>query len=119
MSRRLLPARLREAPLTAPKPPMSFGNLVPANLNWTDWDRRVADALSSYWANFAAKGDPNGKGLPAWPAMGKSGNRRMVLGDKIEVEPEMDKARLDFFESYYSSLLSPHSLIREKRGQAT
>ncbi len=34
----------------------------------TDVDRRLADILSSYWVNFATSGDPNGKGLPAWPA---------------------------------------------------
>ncbi len=72
--------------------------------NWTDLDRQVADALSSYWANFAANGDPNGKGLPVWPAIKKAGDRVMVLGDKIEVGPVPDKARLDFFEEYYSSL---------------
>lgn len=81
-----------------------FNNLAPANLSWTDLDRKVADALSSYWVNFAASGDPNGKGLPAWPAYGKNNNRAMVLGDKIEVGPEPDKARLDFFDAYYSGL---------------
>jgi para-nitrobenzyl esterase len=81
-----------------------FNNMVPANSGWTDLDRKVADALSSYWANFAANGDPNGKGLPTWPAIGKHGNRAMVLGDKIEIGPEPDKARLEFFDTYYSSL---------------
>jgi para-nitrobenzyl esterase len=36
--------------------------------NWTDDDRKMAGAMASYWANFAANGDPNGKGLSAWPA---------------------------------------------------
>jgi para-nitrobenzyl esterase len=67
----------------------------------------VADALSSYWANFAAKGDPNGKGLPFWPAFRKSDGRPMVLGDEIKIGPEPDKAKLDFFEAYYSSLYRP------------
>ncbi len=81
-----------------------FQNLVPASLNWTGLDRQVADTLSSYWANFAANGNPNGKGLPAWPAYGKNSNRAMVLGDKIEIGPEPDKAKIDFFDSYYSTI---------------
>ena len=32
-----------------------------------DLDRKLADTISSYWVNFAANGNPNGKGLPSWP----------------------------------------------------
>ena len=24
--------------------------------------------MATYWANFAKRGDPNGEGVPAWPA---------------------------------------------------
>ncbi|MBN1571284.1 MAG: carboxylesterase family protein [Acidobacteria bacterium] len=67
---------------------------------FTDADRKIGDILVSYWANFAAKGDPNGKGLPAWPSFGEKGVI-MELGDKNEAIPVAgSSARLAFFEAY-------------------
>ena len=34
----------------------------------TDADRAVAQSMNAYWANFAKTGNPNGPGLPEWPA---------------------------------------------------
>jgi para-nitrobenzyl esterase len=33
----------------------------------TPAQRKISDTMIGYWTNFAAKGDPNGKDLPAWP----------------------------------------------------
>ena len=41
----------------------AFNSPYSTDRPWTDEDRRIADIMSSYWANFAATGDPNGKGL--------------------------------------------------------
>jgi para-nitrobenzyl esterase len=78
-----------------------FNNPAP---DWTDLDRRVADSVSSYWANFAAQGNPNGKGLPVWPACKGINLKPMVLGDTMEAGPGIDQAKADFFDAYYSSL---------------
>ena len=29
--------------------------------------RKISDIMIGYWTNFAARGNPNGKGLPNWP----------------------------------------------------
>jgi len=35
---------------------------------WTADDRKVSNLMIGYWTNFAKTGNPNGDGLPAWPA---------------------------------------------------
>lgn len=38
------------------------------NLPWSASDRKLSDDMAAYWTNFAKHGDPNGPGLPRWPA---------------------------------------------------
>lgn len=39
---------------------------------WEDWDYALSHTMSSYWANFAKQGDPNGSGLPRWEPYSES-----------------------------------------------
>lgn len=77
-----------------------FENLL-GNRPWTDQDRQLADSISSYWVNFATNGDPNGKGLPVWPAFDAKANLRMILGDKIDVGPGLTKDQLAVYQALY------------------
>ena len=78
-----------------------FENLLPPRA-WTDLDHQVSDTMSSYWVNFAANGDPNGKGLAQWPAFDDiKSDRPMVLGDQAEIGPAPNPAQLAFFERVY------------------
>lgn len=44
-----------------------FDHLQQYPWRWTPADHRLADEMSSYWANFVKSGNPNGAGLPHWP----------------------------------------------------
>jgi para-nitrobenzyl esterase len=86
----------------------AFGHLD-GSRTWTDSDRRVADAMSSYWVNFARTGDPNGKGpnginLAKWPVYDGKNQRVMVLGNPPEGAESPSEAQLAFFRSYFDKL---------------
>lgn len=84
-----------------------FQNLLPPRA-WTNLDHEVSDMLSSYWTNFAANGDPNGKGLTKWPAYDDKFNAGpMVLGDQAESGPAPHPGQLAFFESVYEKQRGP------------
>ena len=63
---------------------------------WTDEDRRIGDQMSSYWVNFAKTGNPNGPGLPNWPAFDGKTEQLMELGDHFQPIPLADKAQARF-----------------------
>jgi para-nitrobenzyl esterase len=79
-----------------------FGNLR-AGRSWEDKDRAVSDAMSSYWVNFATTGNPNGKGLAKWPGYDAKSDPLMEFGDKIEVQHNINKAGLDFFDRFVTA----------------
>jgi len=68
---------------------------------WTEADRKLGDIISSYWVNFAANGNPNGKGLPKWPGYNDNTQELMNFGSHVSVVPEPRKAELDFFETVF------------------
>jgi para-nitrobenzyl esterase len=68
---------------------------------WENTDREIADIMSSYWASFAATGNPNRKGLPLWPAFDPKALQTMELGDKFEPVPVADPVKIDFFRRFF------------------
>jgi len=62
--------------------PYIFDNLNQSHRPWTMEDEKIAETMSSYWTNFIATGDPNGNGLPKWPAFRDAPEETMELGDK-------------------------------------
>jgi len=80
-----------------------FHNLLGAR-PWEDVDRKLSDLMSSYWVNFAAAGDPNGKGLPKWPVYREKSDVALELGDEVKTGQAPHKAELDFLDVYFRGL---------------
>jgi para-nitrobenzyl esterase len=77
--------------------PYVFRTIDRLNRPWEAVDRTLADNVSSYWANFARKGDPNGVGLPRWPEYVPGSHITMQLGARLGTMSVAEGPRLDFF----------------------
>jgi para-nitrobenzyl esterase len=66
----------------------------------TEAEYELAQKMNQYWINFAKTGNPNGNGLPNWPAYNKQ-NQDMLdveLDGKIISKPDPRKTRFDVIE---------------------
>ena len=78
--------------------PYAYNALAMSDRPFTADDRRIAEQMSSYWANFAAKGDPNGKHLPQWRAVSQGDAVTLQIGDQTSMIPIAGSAeKLDFW----------------------
>ncbi|MFK4101561.1 carboxylesterase/lipase family protein [Streptomyces sp. NPDC019531] len=80
-----------------------FGNLYPATQGWTDQDREIADTMSSYLANYVTKGDPNGHGLPRWPAHRPDSPTVMEVGEHYGPMRVASAEKVDFWKRYFAT----------------
>jgi len=85
----------------------TFDNLRYADRPWTEVDQKVADAIATYWVNFAKTGKPNGAGLPEWPAYDAANERVLDIGDEPHALPLVQAKALEFLAARQ----------REKRGE--
>ena len=81
-----------------------FDHLYLKHWPWQPVDQRIADQMSSFWVNFAATGDPNGKGLSHWPVYKDDNQQLMNFGDKTAAGPVKNKEALDFLKAHPTPL---------------
>jgi len=81
-----------------------FDHLNQSPWNWTAADRMLAEEMSSYWVNFAKSGNPNGPGLPSWPAFTNAESRVEYLADPITVGGVANLNSLSVFDAVYAAV---------------
>jgi para-nitrobenzyl esterase len=84
-----------------------FDHLDQAKLPWTDADRALAQTMSTYWTNFAKHGDPNGPGVPEWPAYDSTTLATMHFEDAPQVAPVANLAKLKVLDAYFAWRRTP------------
>ena len=70
-----------------------FGALesVPG-VTWSPSDHALSAVMRTYWTNFAKRGNPNGRGVPAWPRYDRAPGDALMVLDEIS-RPATDSLR--------------------------
>jgi para-nitrobenzyl esterase len=94
--------------------PFVFGNLGqslvfgPAQAPPSSSDVAFSRTLMGYWTNFAKIGNPNGNGLPVWPAYTGGGSGFLQLGNTI-APVTYNLSRFQFLASFRLDDVLPQS----------
>ena len=64
---------------------------------------RIERDIQSYWTNFAKTGDPNGLGLPVWPAFDEKQEQILNMGDTFAATELPNRPALALLDAYHDS----------------
>ncbi len=70
----------------------------------TQKDRRMIAMVQTYWSNFAKSANPNGEGLPQWPATTPAASHTLVIADESHVVDGFHAARLTLAYQEWSKM---------------
>jgi para-nitrobenzyl esterase len=71
-------------------------------------DGQISEAMATYWTNFAKQhGDPNGKGLPKWPAFSDAKPDLMYFQQTPHIGPVPSAESLGVLDAYFKWRRSP------------
>ena len=84
-----------------------FGHLDPKNPQTTKTDLEISDAMATYWTNFAKYGNPNGNGVPSWPAFSDANPEVMYFSGTPHVGPVPSANSLKVLDAYFKWRRSP------------
>lgn len=67
---------------------------------WTEDDYKVSRLMQAYFVNFIKTGNPNGEGLPAWPAYHSEATfPRLTIDANTRLGPDTRRARYQLLDS--------------------
>ena len=81
-----------------------FDHLHQAAWRWSPADVKLAARMSDYWTNFAKSGDPNGRGLPPWPAFNNTNQNVLYFADPIVLGGVANIESLAVLDATYSTV---------------
>jgi len=84
-----------------------FQHLDSSNPQTTKTDQEISEAMATYWTNFAKYGDPNGKGVPTWPAFDILKPELMYFSQLPHVGPVPSAESLKVLDAYFEWRRSP------------
>lgn len=76
-----------------------FDNQHLVGFEWDARDAELAQQIASYWVRFAKTGDPNGPGLPSWPAYDAVRDEILELGEQTAALASWKADRLLLFDA--------------------
>jgi para-nitrobenzyl esterase len=69
----------------------------------TPKDEAMSEMMRSYWTNFAKTGDPNGPGLPNWPAYSEKEPQMLhIASGNTQAGPIVDEEGLKALDDYFA-----------------
>jgi len=73
-------------------------------------DRTVSRAMADAWVQFAKTGNPNGGGLPPWPAYRAPDYRVLEFGDTATVRSNAHGSEIEFFQRVFETMRTQRSM---------
>ncbi len=70
-------------------------------------DHVISDAMVTYWTNFAKYGNPNGKGVPAWPTFSDQTPDVMYFAGTPHTGPVPNEPGLKALDAYFAWRRTP------------
>ena len=84
-----------------------FNHLDASNPQTTKTDLSISEAMATYWTNFAKYGNPNGNGVPEWPAISDANPVVMYFNQTPHMGPVPGAESLKILDAYFKWRRSP------------